>query len=149
MATTPSMQVFNAACDRLASLMKPHGFACRKSKRDLRRPGKLFEHIITFGTSRSINSIPGSVHLEVSAIVWSTRLAEYRKREGISLPVNEAKKCFAELKPSCKVTCYGRSTWLNRQRPCVQLLTPGQCRASRRMTPAIILRASRTTEASR
>jgi hypothetical protein len=50
----------------------------------------LFQHIVTFGTSRGINSLPGHVHLEVRALAWSEALADYRRNAGIKLPINEA-----------------------------------------------------------
>lgn len=90
MATSRSMQVFRDACDQLAGALTPHGFKYRKSKRQLFRQGTLFEHRVTFGTSRSVNSLPGHVHLEVWATAWSTALADYRKKERIKLPTNEA-----------------------------------------------------------
>jgi hypothetical protein len=45
---------------------------------------------VTFGTSRSVNSLPGRVHLEVRATAWSIVLADYRQKAGIELPINEA-----------------------------------------------------------
>ena len=90
MARSASMQVFQDACDALAGVLTPHGFIYRKAKRDVWRQGTLFEHAVTFGTSRSVNSLPGMVHLEVRALAWSSALADYRARVGIELPVNEA-----------------------------------------------------------
>jgi hypothetical protein len=90
MAKTESMRVFLAACDTLAAVLTPHGFTYRKSKREVWRQGALFEHYVNFSTSRSINSLPGHVHLEVWAMAWSTALAEYRRQAGIELPTNEA-----------------------------------------------------------
>src|SRR5436305_795373 len=90
MAVTPSMQIFRLACDELGSLLKPYGFKYAWSKRSARRQGGLFEHFVSFGTSRSVNSLPGHVHLEVRASAWSTALADYRGQAGITLPINEA-----------------------------------------------------------
>jgi hypothetical protein len=90
MAKSRSLQTFQLACDELGAFLKPFGFTYRRSQRESRRQGRLFEHFITFRTSRSINSLCGHVHLEVSASAWSTRLADYRHRTGISLPINEA-----------------------------------------------------------
>jgi hypothetical protein len=90
MALTPSMQIFRLACDELGILLKPYGFKYTWSKRSARRQGVLFEHFVTFGTSRSINSLPGHVHLEVRAGAWSTALADYRSQAGITLSINEA-----------------------------------------------------------
>ncbi len=90
MATSDSMQVFQDACHTLAAKLTPYGFKYRKSKLDLRRQGPLFEHVVMFGTSRSINSLPGHVHLEVRAMASSPRLADYRRAAGIELPFNAA-----------------------------------------------------------
>jgi hypothetical protein len=90
MAMSRSMLIFREACDALAGELTPHGFTYRKSKRQLLRRGILFEHYVTFGTSSSINSLPGHVHLEVRAMAWSTALADYRQKVGIELPINEA-----------------------------------------------------------
>src|SRR5262245_35875553 len=90
MAISESVRVFRDACDALAAVMTPYGFTYRKSKRQVWRQGALFEHYVTFVTSRSINSIPGHVHLEVRATAWSTALAEYRQQAGIELPINGA-----------------------------------------------------------
>ena len=90
MATSESMRIFRAACDTLAAVLIPHGFTYRKSKREIWRQGALFEHYVNFGTSRSGNSLPGHVHLEVRATAWSPALAEYRQNAGIQLPINEA-----------------------------------------------------------
>ncbi len=90
MAKSASMRVFEIACATLAVELTPHRFVYRKSHRELRREGRLFEHLVTFSTSRSINSIPGHIHLEVRATAWSEELALYRKQAGIKLPVNEA-----------------------------------------------------------
>lgn len=90
MATTESMRVFRASCDTLAAVLTPHGFTYRKSKREVWRQGALFEHYVNFATSRSVNSLPGNVHLEVRAMAWSMALAEYRQQVGINLPINEA-----------------------------------------------------------
>jgi hypothetical protein len=84
------MRVFRDTCDALAGVLTPHGFSYQKSKRELWRQGALFEHSVTFGTSRSVNSLPGHVHLEVRATAWSTALADYRRSAGIELPINEA-----------------------------------------------------------
>jgi hypothetical protein len=90
MATSESMRVFRDACDALAGALTPHGFTYLKSKREVWRQGTLFKHSVTFGTSRSINSLPGHVHLEVRASAWSTALADYRRKSGIVLPINAA-----------------------------------------------------------
>ena len=90
MAKPASMCVFQNACDALAGVLTPLGFTYRKSKREAWRQGKMFEHSVTFGTSRSVNSLPGHVHLEVRAMAWSTALGDYRRRAGIELPINEA-----------------------------------------------------------
>ncbi|MBD3309486.1 hypothetical protein GF348_24115 [candidate division KSB3 bacterium] len=90
MAPSESLKIFRQACDGLGAVLTGEGFTYRKSKRDARRQGALFEHIITFGTSRSINALPGHIHLEVRALAWSTELAAYREKAGISLPINEA-----------------------------------------------------------
>lgn len=90
MPKTESMRVFRAGCDTLAAVLTPHGFTYWKSKREVWRQGALFEHYVEFRTSRSINSLPGHVHLEVCAMAWSTELAEYRHEAGIELPINEA-----------------------------------------------------------
>jgi hypothetical protein len=90
MATSESMRIFRSACDTLADELRPHGFTYRKSKREVWRQGALFEHSVTFATSRSVNSLPGHVHLEVRASVWSAALADYRRKAGIELATNEA-----------------------------------------------------------
>jgi hypothetical protein len=90
MAMSKSMRLFRGACDALAGVLTPHGFTYRKSKREVWRQGALFEHSVTFGTSRGVNSLAGHVHLEVRATAWSTALADHRRRRGIELPVNEA-----------------------------------------------------------
>lgn len=90
MPVSPPLQIFRAACDELGNALEANGFKYRKSRRDARRQGKLFEHIVTFGTSRTNTSMPSHVHLEVRAIAWSTALAQYRRKVGIELPVNEA-----------------------------------------------------------
>ena len=90
MPVSPSLQIFRNACDELGEVLQAHGFKYRKSRRDCRRQGSLFEHVVTFGTSRSINSLPGHVHLEVTALAWSEALADYRRKAGIKLPINEA-----------------------------------------------------------
>ena len=84
------MRAFRDACDALAGVLTPHGFTYRKSKREVLRQGARFQHSVTFGTSRSVNSLPGHVHLEVRATAWSTVLADYRRRIGMELPINEA-----------------------------------------------------------
>jgi hypothetical protein len=89
-AASESMRIFRATCDTLAAVLTPHGFTYRKSKREVWRQGALFEHYINFGTSRSVNSLIGHVHLEVRAMAWSTTLAKYRQQAGIKLPINEA-----------------------------------------------------------
>lgn len=90
MALSESQQIFRNACDILGAALTTQGFIYRKSSRDARRQGKLFEHIVTFGTSRSINALPGHVQLEVRAIAWSDALAAYREKNRIVLPVNKA-----------------------------------------------------------
>src|SRR2546428_474138 len=90
MAVSESFKIFKSACDQLGAGLAPHGFKYRKSKRDVWRQGRLFEHSVTFGTSRSINWLRGHVHLEVRALAWSTTLADYRQKAGITLPYNEA-----------------------------------------------------------
>lgn len=84
------MHIFRNVCDTLAAVLTPLGFTYRKSKREVWRRGTLFEHYVNFGTSRSINSLPGHIHLEVRAMAWSTALAEHRLRAGINLPINGA-----------------------------------------------------------
>jgi hypothetical protein len=90
MVMSESMRVFRDACETLAGVLTPHGFVYRKSKREARRREALFEHSVTFGTSRSVNFLPGHIHLEVRATAWSTALADYRREAGIVLPINEA-----------------------------------------------------------
>ncbi len=90
MAISESMRVFQDVCDALAVVLTPYGFTYRKSKRVVWRQGALFEHHVNFGTSRSVNSLPGHVHLEVTTMAWSTALAEYRQLAGIKLPINGA-----------------------------------------------------------
>jgi hypothetical protein len=90
MATTESMRIFRDACNVLAGRLTTHGFTYRKSKREASRRGPRFEHSVTFATSRSVNSLPGHVHLEVRATAWSEALADYRRKAGIELPINEA-----------------------------------------------------------
>lgn len=90
MATSPSMQVFRLACDELGGFLKGHGFKYLRSKRGSTRQGRLFEQIVGFGTSRSVNSLVGQIALDVRATAWSEKLAAYRKKAGISLPINGA-----------------------------------------------------------
>jgi len=90
MMRSESQKIFRNACDILGDILAAQGFTYRKSKRDARRPGTLFEHIVTFGTSRSINALLGRVQLEVRAIAWSDELAAYRDKSGLSLPINTA-----------------------------------------------------------
>jgi hypothetical protein len=87
--TTPSMQIFRAACDDLGAFLASYGFKYLKSKRTCTRQGTLFEQIISFGTFRSTNML-GGVALDVRASAWSKELAEYRKNAGIELSINEA-----------------------------------------------------------
>jgi hypothetical protein len=90
MPISESMRIFRLACDELGEVLRASGFAYRKSKRDARRQGTLFKHVVTFGTSRSVNSLQGHVELEVRAMGWSTALGDYRRNAGITLGVNEA-----------------------------------------------------------
>lgn len=90
MAISPSLAAFKKACDDLGAVLVSLGFKYKKSKREAVRQGGLFEHTVSFGTSRSINSLPGHVHLEVRATAWSEALGEYRRSAGIRLPINEA-----------------------------------------------------------
>ncbi len=90
MAKSESMQVFQSACDSLAGVLTPHGFTYRKAQRKAQRQSTLFEHIVTFGTSRSVNSLPGHIQLEVRALAKSTALADYRREAGIVLSINDA-----------------------------------------------------------
>lgn len=89
MAKSPSMQVFQMACDHLGTFLKTYGFKYLKSKRNCTRQGSLFEHVIGFGTHRSTNAL-GGVALDVHAEAWSKQLADYRHKAGIDLPINEA-----------------------------------------------------------
>jgi hypothetical protein len=85
-----SQQIFQDACTELGELLKTHGFQYLKSKRQACRQGNLCEHIITFNSSRSINSIPGNVHLEIKAMARSDQLERYRQAAGITLGTNES-----------------------------------------------------------
>ncbi len=89
MAISESLKVFRSACGVLGNALQEKGFEYRSTKREARRQGKLFEHIITLGTSRSVNSLPGHIELEVRALAWSDGLASYREKAGISLPTNK------------------------------------------------------------
>lgn len=90
MATSDSMKIFKAVVDELGSSLKPSGFKYLKSKREATRQGKLFEHSVTFSSSRSINSLDGHIHLEIRATAWSEEFGEFRRSNGIDLPINEA-----------------------------------------------------------
>ncbi len=90
MPTTESMKVFRSACDQLGKVLEASGFEYRKSRREARRNGRLFDHLINFRTSRSINSLEGHVHLEVTATAWSEAFGVYRRAKGVDLPINEA-----------------------------------------------------------
>src|SRR5262249_48664090 len=85
MAMSRSMRVFREVCDALAEGITPHDFTYRKSKREVWRRGALFEHFVNFGTSRSVNSLSGHVHLEVRATAWSTGVADYRRVDRLAL----------------------------------------------------------------
>jgi hypothetical protein len=85
-----SRQIFQNACIELGELLKTKGFKYLESQRQTRRQGNLFEHIITFNSSRSINSIPGNVHLEIKAMARSDQLESYRQAAGITLGTNES-----------------------------------------------------------
>jgi hypothetical protein len=90
MSKSPSLQIFQDSCETIAQSLIPNGFKYLKSKRQSQRQGLIFEHIITFATSRSINSIPGNVHLNITAMACSQALADYRQAAGISLSTNES-----------------------------------------------------------
>jgi hypothetical protein len=65
MVMSESMRVFRDACDALAEGMTPRGFTYRKSKREVWRRGALFEHFVTFGTSRSVKKKRGQVRVRL------------------------------------------------------------------------------------
>ena len=90
MATSESMKIFKVVVDELGSSLKPYGFKYLKSKRSATRQGVLFEHSVTFSSSRSINSIEGHIHLEIRATALSEDFGEFRRSKGIELPINEA-----------------------------------------------------------
>jgi hypothetical protein len=77
-----SMQTFDDACRDIGASLAPFGFTYRSTKRRAFRRGPLFEHLVAFSTSRSINSIPGEVHLSVNALARSDDLAAYRRTIG-------------------------------------------------------------------
>jgi hypothetical protein len=79
---TRSMQTFDEACNDVAASLVPFGFTYRKTKRRSFRQGKLFDHLVGFATSRSTNSIPGEVHLSITALARSDDLAAYRRTIG-------------------------------------------------------------------
>ena len=90
MPASTSMTIFRDSMDRLGETLSEHGFEYRKSKRTAKRIGQMFDHAITFSTSRSINSIPGHIHFEVKAFAWSEKFGEFRRNQGLDLPINEA-----------------------------------------------------------
>ncbi len=76
------MQTFDEACNDIAALLTTQDFTYRKTKHRAYRHGELFDHLIDFNTSRSIPSIPGEVHLSISALARSDDLAAYRRTIG-------------------------------------------------------------------
>jgi hypothetical protein len=84
-----SKHVFQDACVELAAILKRNGFEYFARRRQAYRQGGLFEHIVIFNSSRSINSIPGNIHLEIKAMARSDKLGQYRQTRGITLATNE------------------------------------------------------------
>ena len=76
------MQIFDEACNELAALLSTNNFTYRKTMRRAYRHGELFDHLVDFTTSRSINLIPGEVHLSINALARSDDLAAYRRTIG-------------------------------------------------------------------
>jgi hypothetical protein len=76
------MQTFDEACNDVVATLVPHGFSYRKTKRRAFRQGNLFDHLVSFATSRTINSIPGQVHLSINALARSDELAAHRRTIG-------------------------------------------------------------------
>ena len=81
MPVSESMKIFKVVCDRLGLFLEGQGFKYLKSKRMASRKGKLFDHIITFSSSRSINSLEGHIHLEVRAMACSEKFGIFRKEK--------------------------------------------------------------------
>ena len=90
MPKSESMAIFRVAADGLGAMLTERGFTYRKTNREAKRDGEMFEHSISFRTSRSLNSIPGHVELEVRATAWSEPFGDHRRANGIDLPINEA-----------------------------------------------------------
>ncbi len=89
MATSESMKVLKSVCDDLGGSLDKYGFKYRKTNRVATRSGRLCEQSIYFGTSRSINSLDGHVHLEVRAKALNEDFGSFRRESGIELPINE------------------------------------------------------------
>ena len=83
------MKIFKSVVDELGSSLEQYGFKYKKTTRTALRNGRLFKHTITFGSSRSINSLEGHIHLEVRAMACSDEFGDYRRSKGIDLPINE------------------------------------------------------------
>ena len=89
MAKSESMKVLKSVCDDLGRSLEKYGFKYRKTNRVATRSGRLCDQSIYFGTSRSINSLDGHVHLEVRAKALSEEFGSFRRDIGIELPINE------------------------------------------------------------
>jgi hypothetical protein len=89
MARSKSSEVFLEVVAELVRVLTDLDFVYNKSKHTARRQGLLFEQQVTFSSSRSINSIPGNVHLEIKALAWSQTLANYRSEHGLNEVVND------------------------------------------------------------
>ncbi|MEM7331861.1 MAG: hypothetical protein AAF490_07205 [Chloroflexota bacterium] len=87
---SPSMRIFKAAADQLGEMLKTHGFTYRKTQRRGWKDGRLFQHIVSINTSRSANSVPGIVQLDIRALAYSEAFGAFRRASGISLPVNDS-----------------------------------------------------------
>jgi hypothetical protein len=97
MPKSPSIQIVEDNCQTIAQSLIPNGFKYLKSKRQTQRQGQRFEQIIAFATSRSINGIPGNIHLNITAMACSQALADYRHAAGISLATNESFLFFTPI----------------------------------------------------
>lgn len=90
MPISESMKIFTGACDRLGIVLEQQGFKYLKSKRSATRKGILFDHVIAFSSSRSINSLEGHIHLEVKAMAFSEEYGNLRREKGIDIPFHES-----------------------------------------------------------